>query len=125
MEAGTIVPAADFASLAKVPLQVVYGDNIPTRPIPDLVADGRRAQVVASRLFEKAVNSQGGDAEILHLPDVGVHGNSHFVFSDLNNSAVADQLARFLARKGVDKRKESEPLGTTSISTRCAVSPCR
>jgi len=108
MEAGTIVPAADFASLTKVPLQVVYGDNIPTRPIPDLVADGRRAQVVASRLFEKAVNSQGGDAEILHLPDVGLHGNSHFMFSDLNNVAVADQLARFLATKGLDKRREPE-----------------
>lgn len=108
MEAGTIVPAADFASLTKVPQQVVYGDNIPTRPIPDLVADGRRAQVVASRLFEKAVNSRGGNAEILHLPDVGLHGNSHFMFSDLNNMAVADQLARFLGKKGLDKRKESE-----------------
>jgi pimeloyl-ACP methyl ester carboxylesterase len=108
MEAGTLVSAADFASLTKVPLQVVYGDNIPTHPIPDLVADGRRAQVVASRLFEKAVNGQGGDAEILHLPDVGVHGNSHFVFSDLNNIAVADQLARFLGKKGLDKRREPE-----------------
>jgi len=107
MEAGTIVPAADFASLTKVPLQVVYGDNIPTRPIPDLVADGRRAQVVASRPFEKAVNSRGGAAEILHLPDVGLRGNSHFMFSDLNNIAVADQLGRFLEKKGLDKRKES------------------
>ena len=107
MEAGTIVPAADFASLTKVPLQVVYGDNIPTRPIPDLVADGRRAQVVASRPFERAVNSRGGAAEILHLPDVGLRGNSHFMFSDLNNMAVADQLARFLEKKGFDKRKES------------------
>jgi len=107
MEAGTVVPAADFASLTKVPLQVVYGDNIPTRPIPDLVADGRRAQVVASRPFEKAVNSRGGAAEILHLPEVGLRGNSHFMFSDLNNIAVADQLGRFLEKKGLDKRKES------------------
>ena len=107
MPAGTTVPAADFASLIKVPLQVVYGDNIPTTPIPDLVADGRRAQVVASRLFEKAVNSRGGDAEILHLPDARLYGNSHFMFSDRNNIAVADQLALFLRKQGLDKHKES------------------
>ena len=75
-------------------------------PIPDLVADGRRAQVVASRLFEKAVDSRGGDAEILHLPEAGLQGNSHFMFSDLNNIAVADQLSLFLRKKGLDKRKE-------------------
>jgi hypothetical protein len=52
------------------------------------------------------VNSRGA-AEILHLPDVGLRGNSHFMFSDLNNIAVADQLGRFLEKKGLDKRKES------------------
>jgi pimeloyl-ACP methyl ester carboxylesterase len=102
MAAGASVPVAEFANLAKVPLQVVYGDNIPANPIPDLVADGRRAQVVASQLFAKAVNDRSGDAEILHLPDTGLRGNSHFMFSDLNNLAVADQLEMFVARKGVD-----------------------
>ncbi len=107
MVAGATVSATAFANLIKVPLQVVYGDNIPTVPISDLVADGRRAQVMASRLFEKAVNSRGGDAKILHLPDIGLRGNSHFVFLDQNNLAVADQLALFLHKKGLDTRKES------------------
>ena len=82
MPAGSPVPEVDFATLAQIPIQVVYGDNIPTSPIADLPADGRRAQVVASRLFEEAVTARGGDAEILHLPDVGLYGNSHFMFSD-------------------------------------------
>ena len=107
MEAGATVPPIDFAHLLKVPLQVVYGDNIPTSPIPDLVADGRRAQVAASRLFEQVVNSRGGDATILHLPDVGLRGNSHFMFSDQNNTAVAEQLALFLHKKSLDTYKES------------------
>jgi pimeloyl-ACP methyl ester carboxylesterase len=102
MEAGDAVSPTDFANLLKVPLQVVFGDNIPASPIPDLVADGRRAQIVASRLFAKAINDGGGDAAILHLPEVGLRGNSHFMFSDLNNVAVADQLALFLRKKGVD-----------------------
>jgi pimeloyl-ACP methyl ester carboxylesterase len=104
MAAGTPVPLADFANLTRMPLQVVYGDNIPTTAIPDLVADGRRAQVVASVLFRQAVNSRGGDAEILHLADVGLRGNSHFMYSDLNNIEVADQLSLFLHEKGLDKR---------------------
>lgn len=107
MPAGTPVPEVDFATLATIPIQVVYGDNIPTSPIPDLPADGRRAQVVASRLFEEAIEARGGHAEIRHLPDVGLYGNSHFMFADLNNVAVADQLALFLREKGLDTRGTS------------------
>jgi pimeloyl-ACP methyl ester carboxylesterase len=101
---GTPVSQAEFARLAQIPIQVVYGDNIPKEPIPDLVADGRRAQVVTSRMFVDALNRQGGQASVLHLPDVGQYGNSHFMFSDLNNVAVADQLSLFLQAKGLDIR---------------------
>jgi pimeloyl-ACP methyl ester carboxylesterase len=104
MPAGTALTAAEFANLAKIPIQVVYGDNIPKAPIPDLVADGRRAQIVASRLFAEALNKQGGNASILHLPDAGLRGNSHFMFSDLNNVEVADQMSKFLSAKGLDGR---------------------
>jgi len=82
-----------------------YGDNIPKQPIPDLVADGHRAQVVTSKMFVDAINQKaGGNASVLHLPDVGLFGNSHFMFSDLNNVQVPDQLSRFLNLKGLDGR---------------------
>ena len=87
-------------------IQVVYGDNIPTSPNADLKAKMRRAQVVASRLFQKAIQSRDGDAEILHLPDIGLRGNSHFMFSNPNNVAVADQLELFLQRKGLDGHRK-------------------
>ena len=102
--AGTAVTATEFANLAKIPIQVVYGDNIPKDPIPDLIADGRRAQVVTSVLFVDALNRKGGQASVLHLPDVGLRGNSHFMFSDLNNIQVADQLSAFLQKNGLDAR---------------------
>jgi pimeloyl-ACP methyl ester carboxylesterase len=102
---GTPVTSAEFDNLARIPLQVVYGDNIPKQPIPDLVADGRRAQVVTSKMFVDALNKKGsGNASVLHLPDVGLFGNSHFMFSDLNNVQVADQLSLFLSAKGLDVR---------------------
>ena len=100
---GTPVTPAEFATLATVPLQVVYGDNIPKQPISDLIADGRRAQVVTSVMFADALNKQGApspNASVLHLPDVGLRGNSHFMFSDLNNIQVADELSKFLNAKG-------------------------
>jgi pimeloyl-ACP methyl ester carboxylesterase len=102
--AGAPVTPVEFVNLAKLPIQVVYGDNIPKRPIPDLVADGRRAQQVTSQLFVQALNSKGGNASVLLLPDVGLYGNSHFMFSDLNNVEVADQVSLFLSAKGLDIR---------------------
>jgi pimeloyl-ACP methyl ester carboxylesterase len=102
MISGTAVTPAEFASLARIPIQVVYGDNIPKTPIPDLVADGRRAQVVVSAQFVSALNAQGGKASVLHLPDAGLLGNSHFMFSDLNNIAVADQMSLYLQVQALD-----------------------
>jgi pimeloyl-ACP methyl ester carboxylesterase len=101
---GTAVTPAEFAKLAAMPIQVVYGDNIPKEPIPDLVADGRRAQVVTSKMFVEALNKQARNASVLHLPSVGLYGNSHFMFSDLNNTEVANQLAVFLNQAGLDAR---------------------
>jgi len=102
---GTPVTQAEFARLAQIPIQVVYGDNIPNQPIPDLIADGRRAQVETARMFVDALNRQGGRASVLHLPDAGLYGNSHFMFSDLNNVAVADQLSLFLRAMNLDIRQ--------------------
>jgi hypothetical protein len=39
---------------------------------------------------------------LLHLPDADLRGNSHFMFSDLNNVEVADQLLKYLSANGLD-----------------------
>jgi len=38
----------------------------------------------------------------MHLPDIGIRGNTHFAFSDLNNIQIADLVSKFLARKHLD-----------------------
>jgi pimeloyl-ACP methyl ester carboxylesterase len=103
-DAGSPVSAQAFARLAQIPIQVVFGDHIPTQPVADLLADGRRAQVIAARLFAAALNAErcGGQASVQLLPEVGLRGNSHFMFSDRNNVQVADQLSAFLAAHGLD-----------------------
>ena len=55
-----------------------------------------------ARLWVDAVNRHGGDARLVHLPDQGVRGNTHFLMSDLNNVQIADLVSRFLAEKRLD-----------------------
>jgi hypothetical protein len=50
------------------------------------------------------LKAHGGDAQLLRLPDVGVFGNTHFIFSDLNNVRVAGLLSQYLQQKGLDTR---------------------
>lgn len=101
---GTAVPAADFQKLTTVPIQLVYGDNIPATPNTYPGLDIWRGRLAMAKLFVDAVNAHGGDATLLHLPEVGVTGNTHFPMSDLNNARVADLLSQFLRQKGLDRR---------------------
>jgi len=41
----------------------------------------------------------------VHLPEIGITGNTHFPFSDLNNVAIADLMSGWLNEKGLDKYK--------------------
>jgi len=48
-------------------------------------------------------NKYGGDVTVIHLPEAGLKGNTHFPFSDLNNIQVADLMSKWLKEKGLDK----------------------
>ncbi|WP_090570901.1 alpha/beta hydrolase [Belnapia rosea] len=96
------VPLAEFQKLTRIPIVIYYGDNIPTEPTLRRGEDNWRVRLAMARIWVDAVNKHGGDARLVHLPDVGVRGNTHFIFSDLNNVEVADQVSKFLAEKRLD-----------------------
>lgn len=104
--AGTLspetVPMEDFQKLTRMPIVIYYGDNIPTEPTPERGKDNWRVRLAMAQLWVEAVNRHGGDATLVHLPEVGITGNTHFMFSDLNNVQVADQVSAFLADKDLD-----------------------
>ena len=56
-----------------------------------------------ARLWAAAVNRHGGDATVVHLPEIGIKGNTHFPFADLNNKQIADLLEQWLKEKGLAK----------------------
>ncbi|HUQ52890.1 MAG TPA: alpha/beta fold hydrolase [Gammaproteobacteria bacterium] len=91
------VPLEQFRKLTRIPMQMVWGDNTDK-------SDRYRPTVEESRRWVELVNKHGGKAEILLLPDAGLHGNTHIPFADLNNVAVADLLSKYLAAHGLDKR---------------------
>lgn len=99
---GTAVPLADFKKLTKIPIQLVFGDNIPTTPSTNPGLDVMRATLVMAKAFVETINRHGGKAELLYLPSIGVRGNTHFPFSDLNNVKIADLLSQFLKKNRLD-----------------------
>jgi hypothetical protein len=102
--AGTPVSAEAFQKLTRIPIQLVYGDNIPNEPSSIAALDAWRSRLEMARRFVAAVNVHGGDAELLSLPAIGVHGNTHFPFADLNNVRIADLLSEYLHKKQLDAR---------------------
>ena len=99
------VPLADFMKLTKIPIIIYYGDNISREFSDEWNKDGWRVRLEMAKLWAQAVNRYGGNVKVIYLPDIGIHGNTHFPFSDLNNVQIADLLESWLKEKGLDKRK--------------------
>jgi hypothetical protein len=99
---GVAVPKGEFVKLTRIPIVVYYGDNIPNQTSSSFGEDNWRVRLAMGRLWTEAINRHGGDATLVHLPEIGIRGNTHFPFSDLNNVKIADLMSDFLARKGLD-----------------------
>lgn len=101
------VPMEEFLKLTEIPIKVVFGDNIPDAPagppgpgvnVP-LSAWGSIMPV--AQAFVDKINEHGGNATFIHLPEIGIYGNTHFPFSDTNNREIADLMHLFLYENGL------------------------
>ncbi len=75
----------------KMPIMVLFGDYVDqsTRWAPRLKG---------CREFTQAANKAGGKVELVVLPDIGVHGNSHMLMQDKNSLEIADWLLGWIDR---------------------------
>ncbi len=79
----------EIAKLATIPILVIFGDHIADSPFwPPLLSGCQQ--------FVQAVNTAGGDAMMLHLPDAGLFGNSHMLMQDKNNLQIADLILAWI-----------------------------
>lgn len=92
-----------FAAFTKIPIVIIYGDNIPTKPSGNPEQDEWGVRLQLARQWAQLVNERGGDATVIHLPEYGYRGNTHFPFSDKNNVEMAELMAKWLHEKGLDK----------------------
>jgi len=100
---GTEIPMSDFHKLTKLPIIIYYGDNIAKEATSVWNKDHWRSGLEMARIWAATINKHGGDAKVVHLPEVGIKGNTHFAFSDLNNVRIADLLSDWLKEKGLDQ----------------------
>ena len=100
---GTAIPLEDFKKFTRFPIVIFYGDHIADKPTDNYGADQWRGELAMGRAFAELVNKYGGDCKVIHLPEIGIKGNTHFMFSDLNNIEIADLLSKWLKDKGLDE----------------------
>ncbi|URL06687.1 alpha/beta fold hydrolase [Avibacterium sp. 21-595] len=96
----------DFAKFTRLPIIIYYGDNIPAEEevTNSQSQDQWRIRLALAQKWMDTVNRHGGDATLIHLPKIGIKGNTHFIMSDTNNAEVFSHLQNWLKQKGLDYR---------------------
>lgn len=67
-----------------------------------------RVRLEMARHWAATVNRHCGDVTVVHLPETGIRGNTHFPFSDLNNLEIADLIYQFLEKKVLSSRQTEQ-----------------
>lgn len=103
---GIEIDKEEFLKYTRFPIIIYYGDFIPksedeAKEYPLSYAWNVRLKL--AREWVRLINENGGDAKVVHLPEIGIFGNTHFPMSDLNNAQIAELLSEFLEQKGLDK----------------------
>ncbi|QDU93299.1 alpha/beta hydrolase family protein [Lignipirellula cremea] len=86
--AGSPSAADDLQNFSQIQFLGVYGDNFDLRPMA--------GRLEASRNMAKAITAAGGRGEVISLPEIGVHGNSHLMMQDNNNQEIARMILQRL-----------------------------
>jgi hypothetical protein len=90
-----VVPDDQFAKLAKLKVQFVWGG----------IGDSKHFMtqyVRQSKAVADLINGLGGNAEVLMLNSTGLKGNTHIAFADMNNEDVGELMENWLERVGLD-----------------------
>ncbi len=100
---GIEVSEEQFMKFTHYPIVIYYGDFIPKTQVKNPHTDYWRAAVMLAHDFADAVNRRGGDVTVIELPNVGIRGNSHFLFAEKNNVDVANLFSKWLHEKKLDR----------------------
>ena len=88
------LPADQIAKLAKIPTLVMFGDHLSDMPAGGIA--NWATSFESCKTFVSEVNKAGGDAEMMHLPALGIKGNSHMLMQDKNSDQLADLVLAWI-----------------------------
>lgn len=91
-----------FKVLMWIFILVLYGDNIFDKFVDLFVQDSWWVWLEMVCVWCDVVNWQGGDVILIYLLDLGICGNSYFLFLDFNNVQIVDLVSEFLLKKNLD-----------------------
>lgn len=86
----------DLTPLKNIPMLFVWGDKIRETPRWGGIVGPLKTMITA-------LKSQGGVADEIDLPSVGVRGNSHMIMMDRNSDDVAKLVNGWMVSKGLSK----------------------
>jgi pimeloyl-ACP methyl ester carboxylesterase len=89
MPCATDLSAAQISTLAKIPTLVMFGDHL--GDVTGGPANWANSFDTCQKFVDQ-LKKAGGDAEMMHLPKLGIHGNSHMLMQDKNNLQLADLI---------------------------------
>jgi len=94
--------AAQLATLAKIPTLIMFGDHL-----GDVTGGPANwAQSFATcNTFVDQLKKAGGDVEMMHLPALGIKGNSHMLMQDKNSDQLADLVIAWIDKHVEHKTK--------------------
>jgi len=95
MPCATNLTAAQIETLAKIPTLIMFGDHL-----GDVTGGPANwAQSFSTcNTFVDQLKKAGGDAEMMHLPALGIKGNSHMLMQDKNSDQLADLVIAWIDR---------------------------
>ena len=94
IESATAGIVANAPKLKNIPVLMVFGDHVDEHP---RWATFKKIDLA----YADAVRAAGGKVDVVHLPEVGIKGNSHMMMMDKNNDAIADMIHKWLTDKGL------------------------
>lgn len=80
--------------LASLPVLFVFGDHI--GEVYEETGHSWQEALDSAEFFVSRINKAGGNATMLHLPKAGIHGNSHMIMQDKNNTQIADMIIKWM-----------------------------
>ncbi len=109
MPCATNLATAQIGTLAKIPTLIMFGDHLTD---VQRVGPANWGESFAScNAFVSQLKHAGGDAEMMHLPALGIHGNSHMLMQDRNSDQLADLVLAWIDKhvetRGGRRERES------------------